>query len=82
MRTRRDKSEIIAGIDNKIAYHEELLQRLHEKKEKALSPIKRNVRKTSMNKALIAVKEAGLTPDEIITLIEKKKKAKAASDED
>jgi hypothetical protein len=81
MGARRDKSDIIAGIDYKIAYHEGLIQRLHEKKEKALSPIKRNVRKTSMNKALIAVKEAGLTPDEIITLIEKKKKAKAI-DED
>ena len=73
MRTRRSKEEIIAGIDNKISYHYELIERLKEKKKKMLSPPKRNARKTSMSKALSAIKEAGLSPDEIIALLEKKK---------
>jgi len=73
MRTRRSKDEIIAGIDNKIAYHNELIERLKDKKKKLLSPPKRNARKTSMSKALSAIKEAGLSPDEIIALLEKKK---------
>jgi len=73
MRTRRSKEEIIEGIDNKIAYHNELIERLKDKKKKLLSPPKRNARKTSMSKALTAIKEAGLSPDEIIALLEKKK---------
>jgi hypothetical protein len=70
MRTRRSKDEIIAGIDNKISYHEELIERLKEKRGKLLMPTKRNARKTSMSKALSVIKEAGLTPDEIIALLE------------
>ena len=73
MRTRRGKDEIIAGIDNKISYHNELIERLKEKKKNMLSPPKRNARKTSMSKALSFIKEAGLSPDEIIALLEKKK---------
>jgi hypothetical protein len=80
MRTRRDKSEIIAGIDEKIAYHEELIKRLMVKRERLFLPPTRIVRKTSMSKALSAVKEAGLTPDEIMALVEKKKRARNASD--
>ena len=81
MRVRRSKDEIIAGIDNKIAYHEELISRLQEKKDKIFSPIKRNIRKISMSKALAALKEASLSPDEIVAMVEKmKKRAKAANE--
>jgi hypothetical protein len=61
------------GIDNKILYHDELIKRLKDKREKLLLPPKRNARKTSMSKALSAIKEAGLSPDEIIALLDKKK---------
>jgi len=81
MRVRRSKDEIIAGIDNKIAYHEELISRLQEKKDKFFSPITRNIRKISMSKALAALKEASLSPDEIVAMVEKmKKRGKAASE--
>jgi len=79
MGTRRSKDERLAALDAKIDYHHELIAKLLEKKNKITEPAKRNVRKMSMHKALFFIKESGLTPDEIVAMVEKKKK-KAAND--
>ena len=78
MPARRTKPEIIADLDGKIAYHNECIKKLQEKKEALMQPPKQRVRKTSMRQALIALKEAELTPDEIMALV-KKSKATIAS---
>ena len=80
MRIRSSKEERIAVLDAKIVYHHELIIKLTEKKNKILEPAKRNTRKTSMHRAISSIKESGLTPDEIIALLEKKRKAKAVTD--
>jgi len=72
MRTRSSKEERIAALEAKIVYHHELIIKLTEKRNKIAEPAKRNVRKMSMQKAISSIKESGLTPDEIIALVEKK----------
>ena len=79
MRTRRSIEERIAALDAKIVYHHELIIKLTEKKNKITEPVKYKVRKTSMQKAISAIKESGLTPDEILAMVEKKRK-KAVAD--
>jgi len=74
MPTRRAKTEIIAELDTKIAYHNECTKKLQARKEVLLQPPKPRARKTSMRQALITLKEAGLSPDEIITFVKRKKK--------
>jgi len=74
MRTHRNKDEKNAAIDAKIVYHHALINKLMEKKNKILEPEKFNKRKMSMHRAILSIKEAGLTPDEIVAMVEKKKK--------
>lgn len=76
MAVRRTKQEIIAELDAKITYHEDCINKLKAKKEQATKPPKERVRKNSMKKALEAIKEIGLTPDEIMAFAAKAKKAK------
>jgi len=80
MRTRRSKDERIAELDVKIDYHHELIRKLTEKRNMIIEPTRRKTRKTSMHKAISSIKESGLTPDEIIALVEKKKRARAVTD--
>jgi len=74
MPTRRAKPEIIAELDAKIAYHNECIKKLQARKEVLLQPPKPRVRKTSMRQALEVLKEAGLSPDEIMAIVKKAKK--------
>ena len=74
MPARRPKEEIIAELDGKIAYHAEFVKKLEARKEALLQPPKPRVRKTSMRQALGALKEAGLTPDEIMAMVKTMKK--------
>ena len=78
MSTRRSKQEIVAELDAKIAYHEDCITKLKARREVVAKPAER-VRKTSMKKAMDAIKEAGLTPDEIMVAVMKaaKKNRKA-----
>ena len=69
MSTRRPKEEIIAELECKIAYHDDCIKKLQARKEALLQPPKQRVRKTSMRQALVALKEAGLTPDEIMAMV-------------
>lgn len=76
MATRRTKQQIVADIEAKIAYHEACIAKLNTRKEEALKPPARRTRKTSMRQALDAIKEAGLTPDEIVALASKAKRGR------
>ena len=79
MGARRTKDEIIAAIDAKIAYHVECNRKLQAKREALLAPPKPKqprARKTSMRQAIDALKDAQLTPDEILAMAKKAKKAK------
>jgi len=76
MATRRTREEIIQDLDGKITYHEDCIAKLKVKKAAAQQPPKTRVRKTSMRAAMEAVKDAGLTPDEIVTMVKKAQKVK------
>lgn len=70
-RTRRTVEERVAEIDQKIAYHQELIDGLNKRKQELLVPREPQKRKTSMRQAIEAIKEAGLSPDEVMKLIAK-----------
>lgn len=78
-RIRRTKEQRIADITAKIDYHKGHIARLEDELEKVQNPPERKprVRKTSMRAALEALKEAELSPDEIVALAAKAKKVKA-----
>lgn len=59
MSARRTKDEIVASIDSKIAYHQDCIKKLEEKKSKILTP------KTDARKIAKLIKESGLTMDEV-----------------
>lgn len=63
MRSREDR---IAAIDKSIAFHEEAIKKLKEKKEKILNPKKRVSPKQQMKALLAQAQEAGLTIEEIV----------------
>ena len=70
-RIKRTLDERVAELDTKIAYHKDCIAKLKERKAALQKPPKARVRKTSMAKAMTALKEAGLTPDEILALATK-----------
>jgi len=76
MATRRPAQELIAEIDGKIAYHNECIKKLQVRKDALSQPRKTRTRKTSMRKAIEAVKESGLAPDEVLAMLKKVKPAK------
>ena len=81
MATRRTKQEIIEALNAKIVYHEECINKLNARKEQANQPTKERVRKTSMRLAMSVIKESGITPDELLVLATKAKKAKGKAKE-
>jgi len=66
----------MAEVDGKIAYHDECIKKLQDRKDALMQPSSPRIRKTSMRQALGALKEAGLTPDEIVAMVKKTKKLK------
>ena len=70
-RVRRTLDERIAELDTKIAYHNDCVAKLKERKAAMQKPPKARVRKTSMAKAIATLKEAGLTPDQILAMATK-----------
>ena len=79
MAKRRTNSELIAVVEGKIAYHEECIKKLQARKDALSQPLKTRARKTSMRQALIALKEVGSTPGEIMAMV-KRRKNKAAKE--
>lgn len=63
-RVRRTTEQIVAEIDEKIAYHERCIETLKVKKADALTPKARKKRATAKN-ILDKAKENGLTMEEI-----------------
>ena len=59
MSARRTKDEIVASIDSKIAYHQDCIKKLEEKKSKILTP------KTDARQIAKLIKASGLTVDEV-----------------
>lgn len=80
MAQRKSQEVKLRMVDEKIAYHEKHIIRLKEERAQLLSPPTRErVRKPSMKTAIEALKEAGLSPEEILALAAKAK-AKAKAD--
>lgn len=69
-RKRRSVEERVAEVEQKIAYHEEHLKVLNQKKQDLLNPTKKT-RKASMKQVTEKIKESGLSPDELLALINK-----------
>ena len=80
MAERKTKDQLVAEVDKKIAYHDECIAKLKVRKEVLLAPPVPKARKTSMKAAIDTVKGSELSPDEIISAIEKAKKAKAKAE--
>lgn len=72
-RKRRTTEERVAEIDAKIAYHEAHLKTLQQKREDVLNPV-RKARKASMKQVTDRLKESGLSPEQLLALIEKASK--------
>ena len=70
-RIRRTLDERTAELDTKITYHKDCIAKLKERKTALQKPPKARVRKTSMAKAIATLKEAGLTPDQILAMATK-----------
>lgn len=75
MAVRRSKDEIVNALKAKVQYHEKCIVKLNAQIESALAP-KNRARKTSMKKAIDTIRESGLTPDEIISAVDKATKAR------
>lgn len=69
MATRRTKDQIIADLQSKIDYHQGHIDRLNREIEAQRNPTPR----TTMKQVAEAIKELGLTPDEVIALVKKAK---------
>ena len=66
----RTVEERIAEVDAKIAYHEEHVKTLQQRREDLINPPK-VARKTSMKQIADRIKESGLSTEEVMQLIEK-----------
>lgn len=75
-RVRRTVEERKAEINEKISYHQKMIGQLIVKRDKIGEIRARAERKPSFSKAVAALKEAEVTPEEIIAYIEKQKKKK------
>lgn len=64
---RREKKEIIADLDKKIAYHERLIVSLKEKKEAILNPVL--TPKAQLKTLLDKANEKGISPEEMAKML-------------
>ena len=76
IRVRRTVEERKAEINEKIEYHQKMIGQLIVKRDKIGEAKARTERKPSFSKAVAALKEAEVTPEEILAYIEKQKKKK------
>lgn len=65
---RRAPEERIAAIDKSIAYHHGLIAKLEAKKRAVNAP------KTTMRDVSAAARNLGLSPEDVIAMLKKKKK--------
>ena len=75
-RVRRTVEERKAELTEKIAYHQKIIDQLTVKRDKIGEARAKAERKPSFSKAVAALKEAEVTPEEILAYIEKQKKKK------
>ncbi|MEA4899427.1 MAG: hypothetical protein VB115_14455 [Christensenellaceae bacterium] len=75
-RVRRTVEERKAELTEKIAYHQKLIEQLTVKRDKIGEAKPKTERKPSMSSAIKALKEAEVTPEEILAYIEKQQKKK------
>ena len=66
---RRTQAEIVAQLDQAINYHKECIAKLETKKKKYTTP------KITVKDVFAAMRERGMTIEDTLALIEKKKKA-------
>lgn len=84
MAARKSQEEKLRLVDEKIAYHEKHMVRLKVEREQLLAPPERKprVRKPSMKSAVDALKDAGLSPEEILAFVAKTKKTKGKAEQE
>jgi len=61
----RPKEERIAELDKKIAFHEEAIKKLQERKERILNPKPRVSEKAKIKTLLAQLQESGMTIEDI-----------------
>lgn len=75
-RVRRTVEERKAELTEKIAYHQKMIDQLTVRRDKIGETKPRAERKPSMSGAIKALKEAEVSPEEILAYIEKQQKKK------
>lgn len=73
-RIRRTVEERKAEINGKIAYHQKMIDQLIVRRDQIGAEKPKTERKPSFSKAVAALKEAEVTPEEILAFVKKKKK--------
>ena len=68
-RNRRTKEEVIASIDNKIAYHKDCIAKLEEQKQAKLNPAPRQ-KKTTMKDISALINAKGISTEALRKMIE------------
>lgn len=69
MTARRTKEQIVAELDGKIAFHQDCIDKLNERKAAVLNPKPR----VTMKQIAEAMKDKGLSSDDLLKMISKAK---------